>query len=121
MNEAIHGRGDQIKEYRIAVDVFGRGESFDPKEDRIVRVQARDLRTKLSAYHEAAGDGEPIIIELPKGSYTPVFHEKQASARCCGGVAALEDLRRRCRHRRDDYRLFFSEQVDRGRWRVLAA
>ena len=50
----LDGQADQIKEYRIGVEVFGRGDTFDPKEDTIVRAQARNLRSKLAAYYESA-------------------------------------------------------------------
>jgi len=38
--EALEGRGDQLKEYVIGVQVFGKEETFDPRTDPIVRVQA---------------------------------------------------------------------------------
>ena len=45
--EAIVGHRDELKEYVIGVQVFGKEESFDPRTDPIVRVQARRLRAKL--------------------------------------------------------------------------
>jgi hypothetical protein len=44
-------RGDTIKEYLLAVDVFGRKPTFDPRFDSIVRVQASRLREKLEQYY----------------------------------------------------------------------
>jgi hypothetical protein len=41
------GRGDRIKGYSIAVEVFGRSESFDPQTDPIVRIGAGHLRRAL--------------------------------------------------------------------------
>jgi tetratricopeptide (TPR) repeat protein len=67
-------RSDQLKEYALGVDVFGRGPSFDPRVDTIVRVQARRLRVKLDAYYRSEGCGDPIVIELPKGHYVPRLH-----------------------------------------------
>jgi len=46
----LEGKGGELKEYALGVDVFDRGDSFDPKTDTIVRVQARRLRSKLEAY-----------------------------------------------------------------------
>ena len=70
----LDGRANQLKEYSIGVEVFGRGAGFDPKEDTIVRVQARNLRSKLCAYYESAARRDEIRIDLPKGTYVPVFH-----------------------------------------------
>src|SRR5206468_3081782 len=52
--------------------------SFDPRTDPIVRVQARRLRARLTRYYEEEGRHEEIRIELPKGSYAPVFHRDSA-------------------------------------------
>src|SRR5690349_8327329 len=51
----LQNRSDAVKEYTIGVDVFGRGASFDPRTDTIVRVQARRLRAKLAAYYADKG------------------------------------------------------------------
>ena len=73
VRETMAGRGDQLKEYTIAADVFRRTDSYDPKSDALVRVEARRLRNKLKEYYAAEGRGARIVIELPKGSYKPVF------------------------------------------------
>jgi TolB-like protein len=82
VERTLAGEGDQIKEYVIGVAVFGRGEDYDPRLDSIVRVEARRLRTKLDEYYSAAGQGDSIVIAMPRGSYTPTFEERapQASA-----------------------------------------
>jgi tetratricopeptide (TPR) repeat protein len=68
-------RGDEasIKAYAIAVDVFGRPQSFDPQSDPIVRVQARRLRAALDEYYAGDGAGSPVRISLPVGRYVPEF------------------------------------------------
>ena len=63
-----------LKEYSVAIDVFGRGESFDPRRNSIVRTEARKLRASLARYYDSDGQGDPIRIEFPKGGYAPVFH-----------------------------------------------
>jgi TolB-like protein len=55
------------------IKVFCRNDSFDPYVDTIVRVQVRRLRQKLCQYYNTEGIGDPIHIEIPKGSYVPVF------------------------------------------------
>src|SRR5262249_33476303 len=49
------GPGEPIKEYLLAVEVFGRKPSFDPRFDSIVRVQASRLRQKLETYYATEG------------------------------------------------------------------
>src|ERR1700730_17886972 len=73
VNETIAGHGEQLKEFVIGVEVFGKGPAFDPRSDPIVRVQARRLRAQLSRYYREEGQADETLIELPKGGYTPVF------------------------------------------------
>ena len=75
----LEGRGDEIKEYVLAVEVFGRSPDYDPKQDSIVRTEASRLRARLSEYYPGDGKDDPVIIELPKGRYVPVL--RQAVAR----------------------------------------
>jgi hypothetical protein len=77
VDQTPYGQGEHLKEYRIAVEVFGRGDGLDPKEDAIVRVQARSLRVRLANYYESEGTGDTVIIELPKGRYAPSFRSVQ--------------------------------------------
>jgi hypothetical protein len=73
VNKLVAGEEDQIKEYTIAIDVFGRGSQFNPRIDSVVRVQAGRLRYKLQEYYSTEGKADRILIELPKGHYKPVF------------------------------------------------
>ncbi len=63
----------QLKEYWIGVNVFRRGDDFDPAADPIVRVQARRLRHKLEAHYRSGGF-HPVTIALRKGAYLTDFH-----------------------------------------------
>jgi serine/threonine-protein kinase len=73
VGQALEGNTDRLKEYSIGVEIFQRGEAFDPRIDPIVRVQARNLRARLKEYYEAPGKDDPVLIDLPKGSYVPAF------------------------------------------------
>ena len=75
--EAVAGRRNELKEYVIGVQVFGKEEAFDPRTDPIVRVQARRLRAKLVRYYREEGPGDDLIVELPKGGYAPVFKRRE--------------------------------------------
>ncbi|HXC96093.1 MAG TPA: hypothetical protein VNU92_10340 [Edaphobacter sp.] len=70
---AIRGDPDCATEQQIGIQVFQRPPGFNSSEDSIVRSQARLLRKKLAAYFKEEGATEPILIEIPKGHYLPVF------------------------------------------------
>jgi hypothetical protein len=79
VDKAAENDENQLKEYVIATEVFGRGSDFDSRIDSVVRVQAGRLRTKLQEYYSTEGKDDLIIIDLPKGQYTPVFSYAQKS------------------------------------------
>src|SRR5713101_4425168 len=70
---AIRQTPEEATEQQIGIQVFQRSPGFNSSEDSIVRSQARLLRLKLSAYFNAEGASEPLVIEIPKGHYLPVF------------------------------------------------
>ena len=78
--------GVALKEYQIATEVLGRPAGFDPQSDSTVRVQAGRLRVKLAEYYAHEGTDDPIVVEIPKGSYALTFHLRAAKA---GGPATL--------------------------------
>src|SRR5579863_9607808 len=69
----FEGCAEDIKEYNIAVEAFGRGPDFDQSRDSIVRVQAHRLRERLAEYYLADGRSHLVQIEIPNGRYTPKF------------------------------------------------
>lgn len=77
--------GVALKEYQIATEVLGRPPGFDPQSDSTVRVQAGRLRVKLAEYYGNEGANDPILVEIPKGSYVLAFHLRGKP----GAVAAL--------------------------------
>ena len=73
IEETLSGRSDRIKAYNIALAALDRGDDFDPLADPIVRIEAGRLRRSLEHYYLTAGQADPIRIDIPKGSYVPVF------------------------------------------------
>ncbi len=71
------GQTDTIKEYLLAVEVFDRKPSFDPRFDSIVRVQASRLREKLEKYYATEGRDDDILITVPKGAYVPTVQRRR--------------------------------------------
>lgn len=76
VTETVDGRGGDLKEYVIGVQVFGKEAAFDPRTDPIVRVQARRLRTRLARYYADEGNADEVVVDLPKGGYAPVFRPR---------------------------------------------
>lgn len=62
-----------IHEQEIGQAVFGRRDAYDTSQDNIVRVSATELRRRVEAYFAGEGKDEPLIFEIPRGSYTPIF------------------------------------------------
>jgi TolB-like protein/Flp pilus assembly protein TadD len=80
VNETLAGRGERLKGYNIALEVFDRPETFDPIVHPLVRIEAARLREKLREYYDADGKGDPIRIDLPKGKYTPQIEFRHQGA-----------------------------------------
>jgi adenylate cyclase len=80
VGEALHDRGDRIKAYSVAVEVFGRDESFDAQLDPVVRIEAGRLRRALEMYYLRSGQTDPIVIGIPKGGYVPSFTKRSEVA-----------------------------------------
>ena len=79
VDETLDGRGGDLKEYVIGVQVFGKEPSFDPRTDPIVRVQARRLRARLTRYYQDEGNADEVVVDLPKGGYAPVFKPREGA------------------------------------------
>src|ERR1700722_15434050 len=67
----FEGAADELKEYSIAVDAFGRAPYFNQKRYSIVRFQARRLRELLAEYYATDGVNHPVQITIPNGQYAP--------------------------------------------------
>ena len=76
VEETLQGRGDQVKEYLLGLEVFDRNQSYDPRTDPIVRVEAGRLRSKLGEYYDNEGRNDALLIQYRKGSYVPAFHKR---------------------------------------------
>ena len=111
VEESLAGRGSQIKEYSIGVEVYNRPSGYDPRVDATVRVEASKLRKRLNEYYAGEGQGDPILIKIPKGHYAPVFEH-----------AAPENTRRRSAF---PWRLILSAVavviVSAGTWWVISS
>jgi TolB-like protein len=73
VEKKLSGKEDEIKEYTIAVMGLGKSSDFNPQLDASVRIHAGRLRKILAQYYQEKGKDNPILINIPKGSYVPVF------------------------------------------------
>ncbi len=78
IEQHLEGKDGELKESVIAIEVFGRKPDHDPTRDSIVRTEAGRLRSRLSEYYAGEGKSDTLVIELPKGGYTPAFHQPEA-------------------------------------------
>lgn len=80
VERTLDGRAEELKEYMVGVEVFDRGDSFDPRADTIVRSEANRLRSRLAQYYQRDGRDDPLVVELPKGRYIPTFRRQTPAA-----------------------------------------
>jgi eukaryotic-like serine/threonine-protein kinase len=76
VEHVVDGRSERLKEYTIGSGALGRGDSFDPRTDTIVRAEASRLRARIERYYATSGAADTVLITLPKGSYVPQFERR---------------------------------------------
>lgn len=90
VEQTLAGRENNLKEYSLGLEVFDKGAAYDPRLDPIVRVTARELRSKLAAYYRTDGLDDRIVIQCPSGSYIATFSDRRAREKSDDGdVRAL--------------------------------
>jgi hypothetical protein len=77
-SKSTDGQPTHLKEYTIGIDVFGRGDHYDPKIDPVVRVEMHRIRQKLKEYYQNEGANDPIFVEIPTGHYVPSIGVRHA-------------------------------------------
>ena len=80
VHETVQGRSDRLKEYTLGAEGLGKGEGFDPRTDPVVRAEASRLRTRLDRHCAGEGSADDLVIQLPKGTYVPLFRSRRAAA-----------------------------------------
>jgi len=90
VEETLAGRADRLKAYTIAVGALDRPDDFDPNDNPLIRVQARRLRQTLERYYHHEGAGSELVIEMPLGTYVPVFRERPAAERTAAAALLSE-------------------------------
>ena len=80
VSETLAGKSRDIKGFTIATQVLGRGEDFDQAIDPIVSMHAIKLRQALQRYYLTDGKHDPILIDIPKGTYVPTITKRPLTA-----------------------------------------
>jgi TolB-like protein len=81
---SLNNRDEVLKEFSIAMDVFGRNVSYDPSINATVRVEAGRLRSRLRDYYAGEGVRDRVVIDVPKGGYRATFTQRN------GGLGAAD-------------------------------
>jgi len=76
VDRQLAGCPEEINETLIGHRVFGRSATYNAGEDSIVRTEARTLRQRLERYFAGPGASEPVVLEIPRGGYLPVFQAR---------------------------------------------
>lgn len=85
----LSGRAHELNEYILGYDVFERDNAYDPSADPVVRVTAHEIRKKLELYYQHEGAADPVRLEIPPGSYQPIFTRHELAAAAPAGTDAL--------------------------------
>jgi hypothetical protein len=94
VEQTVNDRAEHLKEYTLGAEGLGKGDSFDPRTDPIVRAEASRLRSRLERYYAVEGQADPVAVVLPKGSYVPRFESRVPPAAGAGSsIAALAPRR----------------------------
>lgn len=73
----LEGRIDEITEYSIATEVFGRSKTtFDCATDSIARVELHRLRKRLKEYYLTEGRDHSLVITIPQRTYILEFNPR---------------------------------------------
>jgi hypothetical protein len=88
---ALRDPSSTLTEQQVGVAVFNRRAGYDTSADTVVRVQASEVRKRLKYYFLSEGLHEPLVMELPRGSYIPVFCARRPLPQESGPEAAGPD------------------------------
>jgi hypothetical protein len=75
VEQTLLGHGSDLKERTIGVEVFGKDPAYDANADPVVRITAKEVRSRLKQYYYEFSQPGEVIIDLPTGSYVPAFRE----------------------------------------------
>jgi hypothetical protein len=86
--QALDNPSEELKEYTVGIEAFGKPSDYDPQSDSSVRVQAGKLRQKLDEYYRTEAAPGEWAVELPKGHFKLEFRPGHAEAAPAGSLDA---------------------------------
>jgi serine/threonine-protein kinase len=89
VEQALKGSADRLNEFVLGFEVFNKGDSFDPRIDSIVRVEARRLRERLKKYYQEEGRNDSLVITLRPRSFEPEFSEPSQAGKPSKGAGRV--------------------------------
>jgi hypothetical protein len=75
VEQTLLGNAGELKERSIGIEVFGRTPTYDANADPVVRITAGEVRKRLGLYYYDSTHAGELVIELPVGSYVPLFRQ----------------------------------------------
>ena len=88
---SLKGDSEAVHEQQIGVEVFRRSKGYDTSADNIVRTNVSDLRKRIESYFQSEGRDETLVMEIPRGSYVPVFKTRSAAPQIPGTPSFLSE------------------------------
>ncbi|MCU0403721.1 MAG: hypothetical protein MUE99_04165 [Chitinophagaceae bacterium] len=73
VEKTLEGKAHIIKEYTIGKEILDKAGDYDPKFNASVRIHAMRLRKLLADFYQNTEHDIHYRIDLPKGSYQPIF------------------------------------------------
>src|ERR1051326_4602180 len=80
VERSASGDTARIKEFTVGTEALGKGASYDPRTDPVVRAEALRLRNRLEKYYAEQGKNDALLITLPKGTYVAQFQIRSQSS-----------------------------------------
>jgi hypothetical protein len=77
VEQTLLGHAEELKERTIGVEIFGKEPSYDANAEPVVRITAKEVRSRLKQYYYEFAGLDELVIELPTGSYIPLFRERE--------------------------------------------
>lgn len=81
ITEELEGRGDRIKAYSIAQDVFGKDVNFDSSNNSLIRVEVHRLRATIQNFYQRYEGSFRYVLLIPTGSYRVQVEEVREDSR----------------------------------------
>ena len=122
VEQTLLGNAAELKERSIGIEVFGRVPTYDANADPVVRITAGEVRKRLSLYYYDSSHSGELVIELPLGSYVPVFRQPESivgtAPDALETAEVISSAADNARHVRHPHQALVPTRPSRFRWLV---